>query len=94
MFGCLAPLLLLPLPNPLLQNHLKACSNLTAFCHKILKTYLQEEYIQGEHDVLRTDALMHNVLRMRFVTFGHNVRSCVLLYGYVIIRSPDAHRGL
>lgn len=39
VFAHLAPLLKAPLPNPRLQNHLKACTNLTRFISRILTKY-------------------------------------------------------
>lgn len=38
-FGYLAPLLNAPLPNAVLQNHLKACRNLVMFCRRIQDVY-------------------------------------------------------
>ena len=46
VFAHLAPLLKAPLPSAALQNHLKACTNLTRFVGRILQRYFPKE-IQG-----------------------------------------------
>lgn len=49
VYGCLAPLLKVPFPNRILQNHAKASMNLDNFVHRIDRTYFRqdaEEYEQ------------------------------------------------
>ena len=46
VFAHLAPLLKAPLPSAALQNHLKACTNLSRFVGRILQRYFPKE-IQG-----------------------------------------------
>lgn len=47
VFAHLAPLLKAPLPSAALQNHLKACPNLTRFVSRILQRYFPKE-LQGD----------------------------------------------
>jgi len=47
VFAHLAPLLKAPLPSAALQNHLKACPNLTRFVSRILQRFFPKE-IQGK----------------------------------------------
>jgi len=44
VYSYLAPLLKAPLPNPALQNHLKACTNLVKYVSRISQRYFEEEY--------------------------------------------------
>ncbi|KAK9308849.1 hypothetical protein QLX08_001270 [Tetragonisca angustula] len=43
VYSYLAPLLKAPLPNPALQNHLKACTNLVTFVARISERYFSNE---------------------------------------------------
>ncbi|KAI9555759.1 Metaxin-1 [Daphnia sinensis] len=43
VFAHLAPLLKAPLPSAALQNHLKACTNLTRFVGRVLQRYFPKE---------------------------------------------------
>lgn len=43
VFAHIAPLLKAPLPSAALQNHLKACTNLTRFVGRILQRYFPKE---------------------------------------------------
>ncbi|RLU20930.1 hypothetical protein DMN91_007544, partial [Ooceraea biroi] len=44
IYSYLAPLLKAPLPNPVLQNHLKACTNLAKYVSRISQRYFESEY--------------------------------------------------
>ncbi|XP_025986876.1 metaxin-1 isoform X1 [Solenopsis invicta] len=44
IYSYLAPLLKAPLPNPVLQNHLKACTNLVKYVSRISQRYFENEY--------------------------------------------------
>lgn len=44
VYSYLAPLLKTPLPNPVLQNHLKACTNLVKYVSRISQRYFENEY--------------------------------------------------
>lgn len=44
IYSYLAPLLKTPLPNPVLQNHLKACTNLVKYVSRISQRYFKNEY--------------------------------------------------
>lgn len=44
IYSYLAPLLKAPLPNPSLQNHLKACTNLAKYVSRISQRYFENEY--------------------------------------------------
>ncbi|XP_014470676.1 PREDICTED: metaxin-1-like [Dinoponera quadriceps] len=44
IYSYLAPLLKAPLPNPVLQNHLKACTNLVKYVSRISQRYFKNEY--------------------------------------------------
>jgi len=46
VFAHLAPLLKAPLPSAALQNHLKACTNLSRFVGRILQRYFPKD-LQG-----------------------------------------------
>lgn len=46
VFAHIAPLLKAPLPSAALQNHLKACANLSRFVSRILHRYFPKD-IQG-----------------------------------------------
>lgn len=48
MYGYLAPLLKAPLPNPALQNHLKASVNLVSFVVRITQNYFSETALAYE----------------------------------------------
>ncbi|XP_011314561.1 metaxin-1 [Fopius arisanus] len=48
VFSYLAPLLKIPLPNPSLQNHLKACTNLVKFVSRISQRYFEADYQKYE----------------------------------------------
>jgi len=48
VYGLLAPLLKAPLPNPALQNHLKACGNLVAFVVRITQNYFSQTSVEFE----------------------------------------------
>lgn len=63
IYSYLAPLLKAPLPNPALQNHLKACTNLVKFVTRISQRYFEDvcqkyERIKAEENVkkLRRDS--------------------------------------
>ncbi|XP_017789633.1 PREDICTED: metaxin-1 [Habropoda laboriosa] len=43
IYSYLAPLLKAPLPNPALQNHLKACTNLVQYISRISERYFKDE---------------------------------------------------
>lgn len=45
VFAYLAPMLNVPLPNPVLQEHVKAYENLESFVHRILRTFPKDEGI-------------------------------------------------
>ncbi|KAL6259576.1 metaxin-1 [Pogonomyrmex barbatus] len=44
VYSYLAPLLKAPLPNPILQNHLKGCTNLVKYVSRISQRYFEDEY--------------------------------------------------
>ncbi|KAL0131164.1 hypothetical protein PUN28_002613 [Cardiocondyla obscurior] len=44
VYSYLAPLLKAPLPNPILQNHLKACTNLVKYVSRISQRYFENDY--------------------------------------------------
>jgi len=44
VYSYLAPLLKAPLPNPALQNHLKACTNLVKFVSRISQRFFEHDY--------------------------------------------------
>ncbi|XP_020285902.1 metaxin-1 isoform X2 [Pseudomyrmex gracilis] len=44
VYSYLAPLLKAPLPNPILQNYLKACTNLVKYVSRISQRYFEKEY--------------------------------------------------
>ncbi|XP_012272254.1 metaxin-1 isoform X2 [Orussus abietinus] len=44
IYSYLAPLLQAPVPNAALQNHLKACGNLTQFVTRITQKYFPDDY--------------------------------------------------
>jgi len=44
IYSYLALLLKAPLPNPVLQNHLKACTNLVKYVSRISQRYFENEY--------------------------------------------------
>ncbi|XP_076675498.1 metaxin-1 [Andrena cerasifolii] len=46
IYSYLAPLLKAPLPNPALQNHLKACTNLVKYISRISQKYFANEYVE------------------------------------------------
>ncbi|XP_076226542.1 metaxin-1 isoform X4 [Nomia melanderi] len=48
LYSYLAPLLKVPLPNPALQNHLKACTNLVKYVSRISQKYFESEYQEYE----------------------------------------------
>ncbi|XP_074113347.1 metaxin-1 isoform X2 [Cotesia typhae] len=48
IYAYLAPLLKAPLPNPALQNHLKACTNLSKFISRISQRYFEYDYQEYE----------------------------------------------
>ncbi|XP_034942670.1 metaxin-1 isoform X2 [Chelonus insularis] len=48
IYSYLAPLLKAPLPNPALQNHLKACTNLVKFVSRISQRYFENDYQEYE----------------------------------------------
>lgn len=50
IYSYLAPLLKTPLPNPILQNHLKACTNLVKYVLRISQKYFKSEYQNYEKD--------------------------------------------
>ena len=43
-----APILKAPLPNPSLQNHLKACTNLVAFVGRVTQNYFPQTALEYE----------------------------------------------
>ena len=49
VFAHLAPLLKAPLPSAALQNHLKACTNLTRFVGRVLQRFFPKE-VKGISD--------------------------------------------
>lgn len=48
IYSYLAPLLKAPLPNPALQNHLKACTNLVKYVSRISLKCFEREYYDYE----------------------------------------------
>ncbi|EFN76163.1 Metaxin-1, partial [Harpegnathos saltator] len=48
IYSYLAPLLKAPLPNPVLQNHLKACTSLVKYVSRISQRYFENEYQEYE----------------------------------------------
>ncbi|KAK0079671.1 hypothetical protein PV325_000960 [Microctonus aethiopoides] len=48
VYSYLAPLLKVPLPNPALQNHLKACTNLVKFVSRVSQRYFEYDYQEYE----------------------------------------------
>ncbi|XP_076656015.1 metaxin-1 [Halictus rubicundus] len=48
LYSYLAPLLKVPLPNPALQNHLKACTTLVKYISRISQKYFENEYQEYE----------------------------------------------
>ncbi|XP_012532374.1 metaxin-1 isoform X1 [Monomorium pharaonis] len=44
VYSYLAPLLKAPLPNPVLKNYLKACTNLVKYVSRISQRYFENEY--------------------------------------------------
>lgn len=47
VFAYLAPLLKAPFKNPVLQNHLKSCTNLQKYVSRICQRYFSQDY-QGK----------------------------------------------
>ncbi|XP_008545155.3 metaxin-1 isoform X2 [Microplitis demolitor] len=61
VYSYLAPLLKAPLPNPALQNHLKACTNLTKFVSRISQRYFEYDYLEYEKIQARENEKKHKV---------------------------------
>lgn len=51
LFSYLAPLLKAPFKNPILQNHLKACTNLYKFVSRISQRYFMVDYQEYENKI-------------------------------------------
>ncbi|CAD1480887.1 unnamed protein product, partial [Heterotrigona itama] len=63
VYSYLAPLLKAPLPNPALQNHLKACTNLVTFVARISERYFSNEcheYKTKEKNAQNVKQYTHN----------------------------------
>lgn len=59
VFAHLAPLLKAPLPSAALQNHLKACTNLTRFVGRVLQRYFPKEikdHEQAERKITKQES--------------------------------------
>ncbi|XP_072760799.1 metaxin-1 isoform X1 [Anoplolepis gracilipes] len=56
VYSYLAPLLKAPLPNPILQNHLKNCTNLVKYVSRISQRYFEYEYQTYEKDKAEKNA--------------------------------------
>lgn len=56
VYSYLAPLLKAPLPNPILQNHLKNCTNLVKYVSRISQKYFEYEYQTYEKDKAERNA--------------------------------------
>lgn len=56
VYSYLAPLLKAPLPNPILQNHLKNCTNLVKYVSRISQRYFEYEYQTYEKDKAERNA--------------------------------------
>lgn len=56
VYSYLAPLLKAPLPNPILQNHLKNCTNLVKYVSRISQRYFEYEYQSYEKDKAEKNA--------------------------------------
>merc|ERR1719461_758854 len=51
LYGYLAPLLKAPLPNPTLQNHLKASVNLVSFVVRITQSYFPNTALEYDKKI-------------------------------------------
>lgn len=56
VYSYLALLLKAPLPNPVLQNHLKNCTNLVKYVSRISQRYFEYEYQTYEKDKAEKNA--------------------------------------
>ncbi|XP_015601462.1 metaxin-1 isoform X2 [Cephus cinctus] len=56
VYSYLAPLLKAPLPNPALQNHLKACTNLAKFVSRISQRYFGDIHLEYEKEKAEENA--------------------------------------
>lgn len=77
IYSYLAPLLKAPLPNPALQNHLKACTNLVKFVSRISQRYFESDYQQYE----KIKSKEHNEKQLRSDSddeFPHKRRNQIL----------------
>lgn len=73
MYGCLAPLLKVPFPNRILQNHAKASMNLDNFVHRIDRTYFRQDAEGNVNHFKRLLILTFCfLLSNRFVLFTQN----------------------
>ncbi|XP_015435763.1 PREDICTED: metaxin-1 isoform X2 [Dufourea novaeangliae] len=59
LYSYLALLLKIPLPNPTLQNHLKACTNLVKYVSRISQMYFEHE--NQEYEQRKADENTHTV---------------------------------
>ncbi|XP_043277962.1 metaxin-1 isoform X2 [Venturia canescens] len=90
VYGYLAPLLKAPLPNPALQNHLKACTNLVKLISRISQRFFESEYqsyerMKAEEDQKKikenNDTEFPNKRRNQFLA---GVFAFVAMSGYAI----------
>lgn len=72
VFAHLAPLLKAPLPSAALQNHLKACTNLTRFVGRILQRYFPKD-VQGNE--LKDLRRCENLAQKRLIVFYYMFRA-------------------
>lgn len=72
VFAHLAPLLKAPLPSAALQNHLKACPNLTRFVSRILQRFFPKE-IQEHEQTERKNSKQENTYTD--TEFPHKLRN-------------------
>ncbi|XP_076232875.1 metaxin-1 [Calliopsis andreniformis] len=73
IYSYLAPLLKAPLPNPALQNHLKACTNLVKYVSRISLKYFKNEY--NDYEQQRTEEDIQKIRRNSETEFPHKRRN-------------------
>ncbi|XP_046749580.1 metaxin-1 [Diprion similis] len=73
IYSYLAPLLKAPLPNPALQNHLKACINLVKFVTRISQKYFPD--ICQEYERKKTEENVRKLRRDSENEFPHKKRN-------------------
>uniref|UniRef100_V9IIZ0 Metaxin-1 n=1 Tax=Apis cerana TaxID=7461 RepID=V9IIZ0_APICE len=105
VYSYLAPLLKAPLPNPALQNHLKACTNLVTFISRISEKYFANEcceykakenaqnirkYSQNEFPNKRRNQLLAGLVTT--LIMATYIFSTGILEKWKLVRIPLRHR--